>query len=198
VNSILLSGNNCNFGTEFVLSMIKKQITMKKISFIAIAFVLSTTSMFAQKFAYVDTEYILSNIPSYKAAQDEIDNIAKEWQTEIDTKRSEIDKLYREYQAEKVLLTQEMRAKREEEIISKERDLKKLQNDYFGPEGLLYQKREEKVGPIQEEIYNSLKEIANESGYALIFDTSSGPSILFSNPRYDISDQVLQRLGYKN
>lgn len=171
---------------------------MKKISFIAVAFLLSTTSLFAQKFAYVDTEYILANIPSYKAAQGEIENIAKEWQAEIDAKHQEIEKLYREYQAEKVLLTQEMRTKREEEIINKEREVKKLQNDYFGPEGLLFQKREEKVGPIQEEIYSALKEIANESAYALIFDTSSGPSILFSNPRYDISDQVLQRLGYKN
>lgn len=171
---------------------------MKKLAFLSLLLLMSGTSLFAQKFAYVDTEYILTNIPSYKAAQDEIDNIAKEYQTEIDAKHKEIEKLYREYQAEKVLLTQEMRTKREEEIISMERDVKKLQNDYFGPEGLLYQKREEKVGPIQEEIYNSLKEIANENGYALIFDTSSAPSILFSNPKYDISDQVLQRLGYKN
>lgn len=171
---------------------------MKKLTFLSLALIISGASLFAQKFAYVDTEYILTNIPSYKAAQDEIDNIAKEYQTEIDTKHKEIEKLYKEYQAEKVLLTQEMRTKREEEIITKEREVKKLQNDYFGPEGLLFQKREEKVGPIQEEIYNSLKEIANESGYALIFDTSSGPSILFSNPKYDISDQVLQRLGYKN
>ncbi len=171
---------------------------MKKLSFLTLALILTGTSLLAQKFAYVDSEYILTNIPSYKAAQDEIDNIAKGYQAEIDTKHKEIEKLYREYQAEKVLLTQEMRTKREEEIITKEREVKKLQNDYFGPEGLLYQKREEKVGPIQEEIYNSLKEIANESGYALIFDTSSGPSILFSNPKYDISDQVLQRLGYKN
>jgi outer membrane protein len=171
---------------------------MKKLTFLSLVLLISGSSLFAQKFAYVDTEYILTNIPSYKAAQDEIDNIAKEYQTEIDAKHKEIEKLYREYQAEKVLLTQEMRTKREEEIITKEREVKKLQNDYFGPEGLLYQKREEKVGPIQEEIYSSLKEIAGENGYALIFDTSSGPSILFSNPKYDISDQVLQRLGYKN
>ena len=106
--------------------------------------------------------------------------------------------MYREYQAEKVLLTQEMRNKREEEIINKEKEAKQLQNDYFGQEGMLYKKREEKISPIQDEIYNALKEISNESGYAIIFDTSSGPTILFSNPRYDISDEVLQRLGYKN
>lgn len=171
---------------------------MRKITLLSVALLFVVITANAQKFAYVDTEYILSNIPSYKAAQDEIDKQTEEWQTEIDTKRQEIEKMYSEYQSEKVLLTKEMRAKREEEIITKEHEVSKLQNDYFGPEGLLYQKREEKIGPIQEEIYNALKEIANESGYALVFDTSSGPSILFSNPRYDVSDEVLQRLGYKN
>ncbi len=171
---------------------------MKKISFLLVVVLLTGISLKAQKFAYVDTEYILANIPSYSAAQDEIEKLSAEWQTEVDAMQQEVAKLYKEYQAEKVLLTQEMRTKREEEIITKEREVKKLQNDYFGPEGLMYQKREEKIGPIQDEVYNTLKEIANESGYALIFDTSSGPTILFSNPRYDVSDQVLQRLGYKN
>lgn len=171
---------------------------MKKI-FLTLSIVLvATLTGFSQKFAFVDSEYILSNIPTYKAAQDEIDKQAKEWQAEVEALYQEIDKMYREYQAEKVLLTQEMRTKREEEIIAKERDAKQLQNDYFGQEGMLYKKREEKVKPIQDEIYNALKEIANEGGYAIIFDTSSGPTILFSNPRYDISDEVLTRLGYKN
>jgi len=157
-----------------------------------------TLAVQAQKFAFVDSEYILNNIPSYKAAQDEIDNQAAEWQVEIENRYKEIDKMYREYQAEKVLLTQEMRNKREEEIIKVEREVKQLQNDYFGEEGLLFKKRQEKIGPIQDEIYNALKELANESGYAIIFDSASGPSILFTNPRYDVSDEVLQRLGYKN
>lgn len=171
---------------------------MKK-TFITLSIVLvATLTGFSQKFAFVDSEYILSNIPTYKAAQDEIDKQAKEWQAEVEALYQEIDKMYREYQAEKVLLTQEMRTKREEEIIAKERDAKQLQNDYFGQEGMLYKKREEKVKPIQDEIYNALKEIANEGGYAIVFDTSSGPTILFSNPRYDISDEVLTRLGYKN
>lgn len=171
---------------------------MKKI-LLALAIVLvSTATGFSQKFAFVDTEYILSNIPSYKAAQDELDKMAQEWQAEVEALRQEIDKMYREYQAEKVLLTQEMRTKREEEIIKKEREAKQLQNDYFGQEGMLFKKREEKIKPIQDEIYNALKEISNEGGYAIIFDTSSGATILFSNPRYDISDEVLTRLGYKN
>lgn len=169
----------------------------KTITILALAMIASL-SAFSQKFAYVDSEYMLANIPSYKAAQTELETITKEWQTEIDAMMKDIEKLYREYQAEKVLLTQEMRTKREEQIITKEREAKKLQNDYFGPDGLLYKKREEKIKPIQDELYNALKEISNESGYAIIFDTSNGPSILYSNPRYDISDEVLRRLGYKN
>ena len=171
---------------------------MKKLALIFGIALLTTMAGFSQKFAFVDTEYILSNIPSYKAAQDELDKQAQEWQTEVEAMYKDIDKMYREYQAEKVLLTQEMRNKREEEIINKEKEAKQLQNDYFGQEGMLYKKREEKISPIQDEIYNALKEISNESGYAIIFDTSNGPTILFSNPRYDISDEVLQRLGYKN
>ena len=171
---------------------------MKKISLIICLSIVATLATMAQKFAFVDTEYILSNIPSYKSAQDEIEAQAAEWKTEIEGMYKEIDKMYREYQAEKVLLTQEMRSKREEEIVKKEREAKKLQNEYFGNEGLLYKKREEKVGPIQEEVYNAIKELSNENGYAGVFDTSGNPTVLYSNARYDISDDVLERLGYKN
>jgi outer membrane protein len=171
---------------------------MKKISLIICLSIVATLATMAQKFAFVDTEYILSNIPSYKSAQDEIEAQAAEWKTEIEGMYKEIDKMYREYQAEKVLLTQEMRTKREEEIVKKEREAKKLQNEYFGSEGLLYKKREEKVGPIQEEVYNAIKELSNENGYAGVFDTSGNPTVLYSNARYDISDDVLERLGYKN
>lgn len=154
--------------------------------------------IYAQKYAFIDTDYIMNNIPSYKAAQGELDELSKQYEGEIKALYDEIDKLYREYQAEKVLLTEEMRGKREEQIITKEREAKKLQNDYFGQEGLLFKKREELIKPIQDEVYNAAKEIANESGYAAIFDTASGPGLFYSNPRYDISDEVLQRLGYKN
>lgn len=152
----------------------------------------------AQKFAFVDTEYILNNIPSYKAAQDDIEQQAAEWQVEIEARYKEIDKMYREYQAEKVLLTQEMRNKREEDIIRAEQDVKTLQKDYFGEDGLLFKKRQEKIGPIQDEIYNAIKELSNEEGYAIIFDSASGPTVMYTNPRYDVSDEILERLGYKN
>jgi outer membrane protein len=171
---------------------------MKHAVLLIVAIFAVSSFSYAQKFAYVDTEYILSNIPSYKAAQDEINKQAEQWKAEVDALYQEIDKMYKDYQAEKPLLTQEMRSQREEEIVKKEQAAKQLQNDYFGQEGLLYKKRTEKISPIQDEIYNALKEISNEGGYALIFDTSSGPTILYSNPRYDISDQVLERLGYKN
>jgi outer membrane protein len=171
---------------------------MKKICFIFMASVLLTTVGFSQKYAFVDTEYILNNIPSYTAAQNKLDEISIEWQKEIEAKYSEIERLYKNYQAEKVLLSEENRAKKEQEIINKEREVKKLQNEYFSQEGALFKKREELITPIQDEVYNAVKEIANENGYAVIFDTASGPTVLYSNPRYDISDEVLQKLGYKN
>jgi len=152
----------------------------------------------AQKYAFVDTEYILNNIPSYKAAKDKLDNISEEWQKEIETKYSEIEQMYKDYQAEKVLLTDEMRRKREDQIISKEQEVKELQKDYFGQDGSLFKKRQELIKPIQDEIYKAVKDIATEGGYAVIFDTSSGPTMLYTNPRYDVSDEVLEKLGYKN
>ncbi|MBN2347567.1 MAG: OmpH family outer membrane protein [Bacteroidales bacterium] len=171
---------------------------MKRITVFLIMFIFSAASIFAQKYAFVDTEYILSNIPSYKAAQDQLDQLSESWQKEIENKYAEIDKLYKNYQAERVLLTDEMRVKREEQIIKAEQEIKKQQNDYFGQEGALFKKREELVKPIQDEIYNTIKELATENGYAVIFDSSSGPTMLYTNPRYDISDEVLQKLGYKN
>jgi outer membrane protein len=152
----------------------------------------------AQKYAFVDSEYILNNIPNYKAAQDEIDKLSTQYENEVKGLYEIIDKMYKEYQAEKILLTDEMKSKREEQIVTKEREAKKMQNDYFGEEGLLFKKRQELIKPIQDEVYNAVKDIANEGGYAVIFDSASGPGMLYTNPRYDISDQILQRLGYKN
>jgi outer membrane protein len=170
---------------------------MKKIIIITlIAFV--GISTYAQKYAFIDSEYILSNIPSYRAAQEQLDALSADWQKEVEEKYTAIEKMYTDYQAEKVLLTEEMRQKREEAIIQKEREAKALQKQYFGPEGDLYNKREELMKPLQDEIYKTVKDIATEGNYAVIFDTSSGPSIFYSNPRYDKSDEVLQKLGFKN
>jgi outer membrane protein len=170
---------------------------MKK-SLILFIFLATTVCLNAPRFAFVDTEYILTTIPAYRAAQDQIDKLSGEWEEEVKVKFSEIEQLYKNYQAEKVLLTDEMRAKKEEEIINKEKAAKELQNKYFGREGELFDKRQELVKPIQDEIYRAVKEIAAEGNYAVIFDTASGPSMLYTNPKNDVSDEVLTKLGYKN
>ena len=171
---------------------------MKKLMLSALVLSLFSGSALAQKFAFVDTDYILQNIPSYNAAQDELDKTSETWEAEIAVEYEEIQKLYKTYQSERVLLTDEMKLKREEEIMTKEHSVKDLQTKYFGPDGDLAKRRQELVKPIQDAIYKAVKELSAEGSYAIIFDTASGASILYSNPRYDLSDEVLKKLGYKN
>ena len=171
---------------------------MKKLMLSALVLMLFAGSTLAQKFAFVDSDYILQNIPSYNAAQDELDKASEAWETEIAVEYEVIEKMYKTYQSERVLLTDDMRKKREDEIITKERAVKDLQAKYFGPEGDLSTKRQELVKPIQDALYKAVKELSAEGSYAIIFDTASGASILYSNPRYDLSDEVLKKLGYKN
>jgi outer membrane protein len=171
---------------------------MKKTIVTALVLLLTAGFAMAQKFAFVDTDYILTNIPSYKAAQEELDKTSETWEAEIATEYEEIEKMYKTYQSERVLLTDDMRKKREDEIMETERQVKELQAKYFGPDGELSKKREELVKPIQDAIYKAVKELSAEGSYAVIFDTASGASILYSNPRYDLSDEVLKKLGYKN
>ncbi len=171
---------------------------MKKILFVLAISTFFSGLVLGQKYAFVDTEYILGNIPSYKAAQEKLDNLSAEWQKEVEAQYAEIDKMYKDYQAEKVLLTEDMRQKREDNIVNKEKAVKDLQKKYFGQDGTLFQKRQELIKPIQDDIYQAVKDIATENGYAVIFDTSSGPTMLYFNPKYDVSDEVLQKLGYKN
>lgn len=149
----------------------------------------------AQRYAYVDTEYILKNLESYQDAQQELNRISKQWQTEIEQRYEAIDRLYKAYQAEKVLLTEEMRKEREDEIIKKEEEAKALQRQRFGVEGDLFQRRQELIQPIQEEVYQAIKKVAEGGGYAVIFDKANQSNILFADPRYDKSDRVLSRLG---
>jgi outer membrane protein len=170
---------------------------MKKIIVIISALVISG-ALFAQKFAYIDTDYILNNIPAYKSAQDQIDKLSDSWQKEVEGLYTEIDKMYKTYQSEKVLLTEEMKKKREEEIVNKEKEAKDLQKKYFGQDGSLFKKREELVKPIQDEVYKAVKEMAIEGGYSIIFDSSAGATMLYTDPKFDKSDAILQKLGYKN
>lgn len=170
---------------------------MKRLFLLAAA-VLFTMAGFSQKYAYVDTEYILNNIPIYESAKTQLEDLTKEWKKEIDAKKASIDQMYANYQSERILLTEELRAKREDEIMKKEQELKQLQQKYFGESGLLYKKREELIKPIQDDIYNAIKEIATEGNYAVIFDTANNLNMLYTDPRHDKSDDVLRKLGYKN
>ena len=171
---------------------------MKKTITIVLALILASGVAMAQKFAFVDTDYILQNIPSYNAAQEELDKASEDYEAEITAEYEVIEKMYKTYQSERVLLTDEMRKQREEEIMTKERQVKELQSKYFGPEGSLSTKRMELIKPIQDAVYKAVKELSAEGSYAVIFDTASGAAILYSNPRYDLSDEVLKKLGYKN
>ena len=159
---------------------------------------LATSFASAQKYACVDSEYIKKNIPAFNTAQDQLDKLSKQWEKEVSDGYAVVEQMYKSYQNESALLSADMKTKREEAIVEKEKSMKELQNKYFGMEGQLFKKREELVKPIQDEILKAIKEIAVDGSYAVIFDTSAGGNILFANPKFDISDQVLEKLGYKN
>ena len=168
---------------------------MKKILLLlAISFLTLTTQ--AQKFAYVDTDYILNKIPDFRQAQDKLDALSSDWQKEIESKYADVEQMYRAYQQEQVLLTDDMKAKREDAIIKKENDAKNLQQKYFGPTGDLYLKRQELIKPIQDKIYDAIQQLAANSKYAVIFDSSSDLIMLYKNNNLDKSDKVLDLMGY--
>ncbi|MEI8006395.1 MAG: OmpH family outer membrane protein [Bacteroidota bacterium] len=169
---------------------------MKRLAFFAVAFfMLVSLSTRAQKFAYVDSQYILDNIPEFAEAQAQLDELSNQWQKEIDVKFGEVDRMYKEFQAQSVLLPEDMKKKKEQEIIDAEKEAKNLQRSRFGKDGDLFKKRQEFVKPIQEKIYNAIQDIATSNNYAVIFDKGGSLSILFANPKYDISDEVLDKLG---
>ena len=169
---------------------------MKRTLIITALFVFASVTTFAQKFAYVDSEYILENIPEYADAKTEVDELSIQWQSDIEAKFGEIDQLYKNFKAEAVLLPEDIKNKREEEIINKEKAAKDLQRKRFGTEGDLFKRREELVKPIQEKIYNAIESIAASDNYAVIFDKAGSVSMMYSNPRYDISEDVLDKMGY--
>lgn len=150
----------------------------------------------AQKFAYIDSEYVLLHMPEYATAQTELNNYAIQWQADVEAKLEAADRLEVAYRAERVLLTAEMRVKRENEIAKKRSEAKEMQKQKFGVEGELFQKRQELIEPIQQQIFESLKDIASGSGYMVIFDKSNQSNMLYTNPKYDISDRLIKKLGY--
>lgn len=160
---------------------------------LAVAFTAS-----AQKFALVDMEYILKNIPAYERANEQLTQVAKKWQAEVDALNTEAQTMYKNYQNEVVFLSQEQKKERQEAIMNKEKEASELKRKYFGPEGELFKKRTSLMTPIQEEIYNAVKDIADLRGYSLILDRASDTSIIFGSPKIDISNEVLSKLDYSN
>lgn len=169
---------------------------MKKIALIIILLV-GTISVSAQKFAYIDTEYILKNVPEYKEAQKQLDGFSEQWQNQIEAKYKKIEKMYQDFQAEEILLTEQMKNKRREDILEKEQEVLKFKKEKFGVDGELFKKRKELIKPIQEKIYKAVQETANIGKYSVIFDKSIGLTMVYTNPKYDKSDDILRRMGYK-
>jgi outer membrane protein len=152
----------------------------------------------AQKFALVDMEYILKNVPAYERANEQLNQVSKKWQAEVDALTTEAQSLYKNYQSEAVFLSEEQKTKSEDNIIAKEKEAAELKKKYFGPEGELYKKRESLMAPIQDEIYNAVKEISDQKGYSMVLDRASDAGIIFASPKIDISNEVLAKLGYAN
>ena len=150
----------------------------------------------AQKFALIDMEYILKNIPAYERANEQLNQISKRWQSEVEAVSLEAHTLYKNYQSEAVFLSEEQKIKKEEEIVAKEKEAQELKRKYFGPEGELYKKRESLMAPIQDEIYNAVKDICELKKYTMVIDRSSAVSLIYSSPSIDISADVLTKLGY--
>lgn len=152
----------------------------------------------AQKFALIDMEYILKNIPAYERAAEQLNQISKKWQSEVETLANEAETLYKNYQSEAVYLSEEQKTQKEQEIVDKEKEVVELKQKYFGPEGELFKKRESIIKPIQDEIYNAVKEVSENKGYSLVIDRASDMSIIFASPKIDISNEVLTKMGYSN
>ena len=154
----------------------------------------SAMSMQAQKFALVDMEYILKSIPAYERANEQLSQVSKQWQAEVEALNTEAQTLYKNYQNEVVFLSQEQKKQRQDAIVEKERQAADLKKQYFGPEGELFKKRAALMSPIQEEIYNAVKDVADQRGYQLVLDRASDTGIIFGSPKIDISSEVLRKL----
>jgi outer membrane protein len=167
---------------------------MKKIIVIAILFIASFQVQ-AQRYCVVDSKYILENLPEYKQAQTKLDEVSAQWQKDIDAKLLDVDRMYKSYQAEQVMLSDDMKKKREDEIIKKEKEAKELQKKRFGFEGDLFKRRQELVKPVQDKVYNSIQKLATSKGYDIIFDKSADLSVFYSDSKIDKSDDILKDLG---
>lgn len=171
---------------------------MKKFAITLILALLAVAGASAQKFALVDMEYILRNVPQYEMASEQLNQLSQRWQREVEALGTEAENMYQTYLADKVFLTDEQQRAREQEITAKEREATELRMRYFGPEGELYQKRQTLLRPIQDDVYNAIKSVAEQRGYQTVFDRASSSEIIYASPRIDISNEVLAKLGYSN
>jgi len=169
---------------------------MKKMMAICLLAVLGSVGAAAQKFALIDMEYILKNIPAYEMTNEQLGQLSMKWQNEVEAIQQEAQNMYKTYQSDLVFLSAEMKAKREEDIVKKEQEAQDLKRKYFGAEGELYKRRESLVKPIQDEVYNAVKEISEANNYQLVVDRASAMSIIYASPKIDISNEVLTKLGY--
>ena len=172
--------------------MIKKLI-LSTVFFAAI--ILTTAS--AQRYAVIDSKYILDKLPEYKSAQQKLDQFSEQWQQEIDKKSADLDKMYKEYDAEQVMLSDELKKKREDELFNREKELRDLQKKRFGYEGDIFKKRQELIKPVQDKVYNAVQKLASAKLYDFILDKSEGITVIFADPKLDRSDDVLKELGVK-
>jgi len=170
---------------------------MKKFVFFLGCCLLMAGFVHAQKYAIIDTKYILDKMPDYKTAQAQLDNIAKTWQKEIDDLQSDLDKMYKNYDAEQVMLSDDLKKKREDQLFVKEKSVRDLQRQRFGFEGDLFKKRQELIQPIQNRVYNAVQKLAVQRSYDFILDKSEGITVIFADPKLEKSDDVLRELGIK-
>ena len=169
---------------------------MKKIFFIACILSLGVFAN-AQRYAIIDTKYILDKMPDYKLAQKNLDDVAANWQKEIDVLQQELDRMYKDYDAEQVMLSEDLRKKREDQLFVKEKNLRDLQRNRFGFEGDLFKRRQELIKPIQDKVYNAVQKLAVQRGYDFILDKSEGITVIFADPKLEKSEDVLRELGVK-
>ncbi len=173
------------------------RVMIRKAILTAIMF-MATMTMNAQKFALVDMDYIFKNIPAYERANEQLSQVSRKWQAEVDALSTEAQTMYKNYQNEVVFLSAEQKKARQDAIMEKEKQAAELKRKYFGPEGELFKKRTSLMSPIQEEVYNAVKDIADLRGYQLVLDRASDTGIIFGSPKIDISNEVLRKLGYSN
>jgi outer membrane protein len=171
---------------------------MKKIVLLAVLGILMGNMAMAQRYAIIDTRYILDRMPEYSTAQKQLDDIAAGWQKEIDNKQAVLDKMYREYDAEEVMLSEELKKKRQDQLFVMEKELRDLQRQRFGFEGDLFKKRQELIKPVQDKVYNAVQKIATQRGYDFVLDKSEGITVIFADPKLDKSDDILKELGVRN